>query len=90
MPTHLKMHFHRNAKLGLARRRALVLQIAAGGSMREAAATLNIFVAIVQRWLCRWRQASEADRRSRSCLFDREPSRAQSTSARPEAEHCHL
>jgi transposase-like protein len=65
------MRFHRNAKLGLAGRRELVLAIAAGGSMREAAATFNVSVATVHRWWRRWSSASEAERRSLSCLFDR-------------------
>jgi len=65
------MHFHRNAKLGLAGRRELVLAIAAGGSMREAAATFNVSTATVHRWWRRWSSASEAERRSLSCLFDR-------------------
>jgi transposase InsO family protein len=65
------MRFHRNAKLGLAGRRELVLAIAAGGSMREAAATFNVSTATVHRWWRRWSSASEAERRSLSCLFDR-------------------
>ena len=43
------MSLHRNAKLGLAGRRELMLAIAAGGSMREAAATFNVSVATVHR-----------------------------------------
>jgi transposase InsO family protein len=65
------MRFHRNAKLGLAGRRELVLAIAAGCSMREAAATFNVSVATVHRWWRRWSSASEGERRSLSCLFDR-------------------
>ena len=65
------MRFHRNAKLGLAGRRELVLAIAAGVSMREAAATFNVSVATVHRWWRRWSDAGEEERRSLSCLFDR-------------------
>jgi transposase InsO family protein len=65
------MRFHRNAKLGLAGRRELVLAIATGGSMREAAATFNVSVATVHRWWRRWSSATDAERRSLSCLFDR-------------------
>ncbi len=65
------MRFHRNAKLGLAGRRELVLSIAAGGSLREAAATFNVSVATAHRWWHRWRQASDTERRSLSCLLDR-------------------
>jgi hypothetical protein len=35
------MRFHRNAKLGLARRRELVLAIAGGSSIRAAAAAVE-------------------------------------------------
>ena len=65
------MRFHRNAKLGLAGRRELVLQIAGGCSLREAAATFNVSVATAHRWWHRWRQASDAERASLSCLLDR-------------------
>jgi helix-turn-helix protein len=65
------MHFHRNAKLGLAGRRELVLAIAGGSSMREAAQAFHVSVATADRWSKRWRQASTAERRSLSCLFDR-------------------
>jgi len=65
------MRFHRNAKLGLAGRRELVLQIAGGSSLREAAQAFNVSVATAHRWSKRWRQASEAERGSLSCLLDR-------------------
>ena len=65
------MRFHRNAKLGLAGRRELVLAIAGGCSIRAAATTFNVSNATAHRWWQRWRQASEAERRSLSCLLDR-------------------
>jgi len=65
------MHFHRNAKLGLAGRRELVLTIAAGSSMREAATRFAISTATAHRWWHRWSEASEQERRSLSCLLDR-------------------
>jgi transposase InsO family protein len=65
------MRFHRNAKLGLAGRRELVLAVAGGSSLREAAATCNVSPATAHRWWRRWRQASEAERRSLVCLLDR-------------------
>jgi transposase InsO family protein len=65
------MRFHRNAKLGLAGRRELVLQIAGGSSIRQAAATFNVSVATAHRWSKRWRQASEGERGSLSCVLDR-------------------
>jgi transposase InsO family protein len=65
------MRFHRNAKLGLAGRRELVLQIAGGSSLREAAEAFNVSVATAHRWSKRWRLASEVERVSLSCLLDR-------------------
>jgi transposase InsO family protein len=63
--------FHRNAKLGLAGRRGLVLTIAAGCSIRSAAGAFNVSPATAHRWWRRWQQASEQERASLSCLFDR-------------------
>ena len=65
------MHFHRNAKLGLAGRRELVRAIAAGSSLREAAETFHVSVATAHRCWHRWRQASDSERGSLSCLLDR-------------------
>jgi transposase InsO family protein len=65
------MRFHRNAKLGLAGRRELVLAIAGGSSIRTAALTFNVSPATAHRWWRRWRQASESEQRSLSCLLDR-------------------
>jgi len=65
------MPFHRNAKLGLAGRRELVFAIAGGCSIRAAATTFNVSTATAHRWWQRWRQASDAERRSLSCLLDR-------------------
>lgn len=81
------MRFHRNAKLGLAGRRELVLQIAGGCSIRQAAATFNVSSATAHRWWQRWRQASAVERESLSCLHDRSsrPTRSPRRLA-PEAE----
>jgi transposase InsO family protein len=65
------MRFHRNAKLGLAGRHQLVLQIAGGVSIREAATTFNVSVATAHRWWRRWSSASASERRTLSCLCDR-------------------
>jgi transposase InsO family protein len=65
------MRFHRNAKLGLAGRRELVLAIAGGSSLRQTAVTFNVSTATAHRWWRRWREASETERRSLSCLLDR-------------------
>lgn len=65
------MRIHRNARLGLASRRELVLAVAAGSSIRQAADAFRVSPATAHRWWQRWRQATEAERQSLSCLFDR-------------------
>ena len=65
------MSFHRNAKLGLAGRYALVSAVEGGLSLKQAAASFNVSPATAHRWWHRWRGASEEARRSLSCLLDR-------------------
>ena len=65
------MHVHRNAKLGLAGRRELVRAIAAGSSIRKAAAAFNVSPATAHRWWSRWLRASARERSGLACLFDR-------------------
>jgi transposase InsO family protein len=65
------MRVHGNAKLGPAGRRALVLRVEAGASLREAAAWCGVSPATAHRWWVRWRQASEPERSSLACLCDR-------------------
>lgn len=65
------MQTHRNAKLGLSGRFALVQAREAGLPMREVARRFSVSPATVSRWSCRWREASEEERRTLSCLFDR-------------------
>jgi transposase InsO family protein len=65
------MSLHRNAKLGLAGRHALVCAIASGMTLKEAAASFSVSPATAHRWWQRWLQASEDARRTRSCLVDR-------------------
>lgn len=65
------MSFHRNAKLGLAGRYALVIAVEQGCSMREAARRHGVSPATACRWFGRWRSASCEERRTLSCLFDR-------------------
>jgi len=48
------MMLHRNAKLGLAGRRALVAAVEGGLSMKAAAAAFNVSPATVHRWWHRW------------------------------------
>jgi len=65
------MKLHRNAKLGLAGRFALVQSYASGCSTREVAKRFSVSPATVCRWHRRWREASEEERASLACLFDR-------------------
>jgi len=65
------MTLHRNAKLGLAGRLALVQAIEGGMSMKAAAAAFSVSPATAHRWWHRWRQASEPARSSLACLLDR-------------------
>jgi transposase InsO family protein len=65
------MKLHRNAKLGLAGRFALVRARASGCSTREVARRFSVSPATVCRWDRRWREASEDERASLACLFDR-------------------
>src|SRR5262245_533019 len=65
------MSFHRNAKLGLAGRYALVSAIADGMTLKQAAACFSVSPATAHRWWHRWLEAGEEARASLSCLFDR-------------------
>jgi transposase InsO family protein len=65
------MHVHANAKLGPAGRRELVRAIEQGMSLNRAAARFSVAPATASRWWHRWRQASETERSSCSCLVDR-------------------
>lgn len=65
------MRFHRNAKLGLAGRRELVLRIASGCSIREAATIFNVSSATAHRWWRSWRDPSSSERGKPSYLLDR-------------------
>jgi transposase InsO family protein len=65
------MPFHRNAKLGLAGRLALVRAIEEGLSLKAAAAAVSVSPATAHRWWHRWLDASEEARRTLACLRDR-------------------
>jgi transposase InsO family protein len=65
------MKLHANAKLGLAGRYALVHTIEEGMSLKAAAAAFSVSPATASRWWHRWRAASDEERSSLSCLFDR-------------------
>ena len=65
------MSFHRNAKLGLGGRCALVGAIEGGLSIRAAACRFNVSPATAHRWWRRWREADAESRSTLACLFDR-------------------
>jgi transposase len=62
---------HRNAKLGLAGRLALVQAIEGGMRMKAAAAAFSVSPATAHRWWHRWYEAGEQARSSLACLLDR-------------------
>jgi transposase InsO family protein len=63
----------RRCKLGLRARWELVQLVEQGSTLRAAAAALNVAPATAHRWWHRWRQATDAERASRSCLRARPP-----------------
>lgn len=65
------MSLHRNAKLGLAGRFALVSAVAEGMSLKQAASCFSVSPATAHRWWHRWKEADEEARASLSCLLDR-------------------
>jgi transposase InsO family protein len=65
------MELHRNAKLGLAGRYALVCAVGEGMTLKQAAACFSVSPATAHRWWHRWQDASEEARATLSCLFDR-------------------
>jgi len=65
------MHQHANAKLGLAGRHALVLDVEHGRSLREAARRRGVSPATACKWSRRWREAADEERATLACLCDR-------------------
>src|SRR3954447_20448945 len=65
------MSHHRNAKLGLAGRFALVRAIEDGMTLKGAAAAFSVSPATAHRWWHRWLDASSEARGTLVCLFDR-------------------
>ena len=84
------MRFHRNAKLGLAGRRELVLAIAAGCSIRAAAASFNVSAATAHAGGSVGGRRAREERASLSCLLDRSsrPAGARAGSRRAGAAIC--
>jgi len=65
------MGLHRNARLGLAGRRALVADVEAGCSCREAARRRGVSPTTACKWWRRWSEATLEQRHSLVCLEDR-------------------
>jgi transposase InsO family protein len=65
------MGLHRNARLGLAGRRALVADVEAGVSCREAARRRGVSPTTACKWWRRWAEAPLEERLSHVCLEDR-------------------
>lgn len=76
------MALHRNAPLGLAGRRALVADVEAGCSCREAARRRGVSPTTACKWWRRWCEASDQQRVTLGCLEDR--------SSRPHRSPCSL
>ena len=65
------MVLHRNARLGLAGRRALVADVESGCSCREAARRRGVSPTTACKWRRRWLEATPEQRRLLVCLEDR-------------------
>jgi transposase InsO family protein len=84
------MRLHRNAKLGLAGRHALVTTIEGGCSIREAARRHRVSPATACTWWHRWRAASEQERQTLACLVDRSSQPHRSPRMLPEREQARI
>jgi transposase InsO family protein len=65
------MALHRNARLGLGGRRALVADVESGCSCREAARRRGVSPTTACKWWRRWSQAPREQRETLACLEDR-------------------
>jgi transposase InsO family protein len=65
------MGLHRNARLGLGGRRALIADIEGGCSRREAARRRGVSPTTACKWWRRWLRASDEERSMLVCLEDR-------------------
>ncbi len=84
------MALHRNARLGLAGRRALVADVESGCSCREAARRRGVSPTTACKWWSRWREASDEQRRSLRCLEDRSSRPDRSPRVLPAAEQARI
>jgi transposase InsO family protein len=80
------MGVHRNARLGLAGRRALVADVESGCSCREAARRRGVSPTTACKWWRRWLLASPEQRRTLACLEDRSSRPRRSPRLLPQAE----
>jgi hypothetical protein len=77
------MHLHANAKLGLAGRHALVLDVELGRSQREAGGHRGRPLVTACKWWRRWREASDEERATLACLHEICAARRRSGSGPP-------
>jgi transposase InsO family protein len=80
------MGLHRNARLGLAGRRALVADVEAGLSCRAAARRRGVSPSTACKWWRRWSEATVEQRLTLSCLEDRSSRPHRSPRLLPPAE----
>ncbi len=85
-----RMGLHRNARLGLAGRRALVADVEAGCSCREAARRRGVSATTACKWWRRWMEAGEEQRRLLVCLEDRSSRPRRSPRLLPAAEQARI
>jgi len=64
------MKIHRNARLGLAGRHELIKAVESEGQ-RAGARRFGVSPATANKWWQRWREATDAERQTLSCLADR-------------------
>ena len=84
------MGLHRNARLGLAGRRALVADVEAGCSCREAARRRGVSPTTACKWWRAGRRRRAEQRRSLSCLEDRSSRPHRSPRLLPAAEQARI
>jgi transposase len=84
------MGLHRNARLGLAGRRALVADVEAGLSCRAAAGRRGVSPSTACKWWRRWSEATVEQRLTLSCLEDRSSRPHRSPRLLPAAEQLRI
>jgi transposase InsO family protein len=84
------MGLHRNARLGLAGRRALVADVEAGLSCRAAARRRGVSPTTACKWWRRWSEAPPEQRQTLACLEDRSSRPHRSPRRLPVAEQARI